>query len=233
MPHIWNLIYFLLLILSDLLTPESTRSRLKLHNQDMIAASNMLYRSSLCNAGLKNHNGMRDHLRKHISGFKKACDVCYKRFDTLSEVKKHRDVAHERSFSCDKCDAAFFTARHLDLHQAVHLTEKRFECPECKKLFKTQKLLRSHSFSHTELNLYKCEYCSSSLKTKAGLKSHREKHFIDHEYTCVQCNRKLMTRSNLGKHRWAGRKDAMCATRDLITFWFEGAQTNSMQWEVI
>lgn len=96
------------------------------------------------------------HLRLH-NGNTFNCDNCFKRFTTLSDLKKHnRTHTQERPYKCpeDTCGKSFTASHHLKTHIRTHTGERPYPCGEitCQKSFSTSQSLKSHRKTHLKLN---------------------------------------------------------------------------------
>ncbi|XP_023313248.1 zinc finger protein 92-like isoform X2 [Trichogramma pretiosum] len=120
-----------------------------------------------------------------------ACEYCDKNFNTIDDLKRHKDVVHlkEKSYDCVKCKKTFSSEKYLRAHTtAMHTKEKKFKCEKCQKCFVYQSYLAKHAEKHIAWNQrlkYKCEECNTKFISVDNLKRHLGKqHSKVQEYIC-------------------------------------------------
>ena len=110
-----------------------------------------------------------------------SCDICFQTFTFSVSVKQHKkDLHHNKTFKCNKCDHISNSKRTIERHEA------RAHFPDC-DVFE------------------KCNFCGKNVKRK-GLKRHEKDHQrvpIDKsllKFHCKKCNYKTTTSTNLRMH---------------------------------
>ena len=76
------------------------------------------------------------------------CNICEKKYTTLSLLSQHKKYVHERvlkDYKCNISDKIFSSQNKLDKHCAnFHENKKQYVCDQCEKYFATLACLNIH-----------------------------------------------------------------------------------------
>ncbi|KAK7494312.1 hypothetical protein BaRGS_00014415 [Batillaria attramentaria] len=164
----------------------------------------------ICGLSFADVKVMKKHRQIHKRGREKrfVCEVCNSRFHHHASLKYHR-LTHsgQKSFVCEHCKIAFYTASHLKCHVKLkHLGTSRprtkaISCHICLTLLRSKSHLKEHMHLHTGEKPYTCDVCSSAFVTLQNVRRHKATaHTEERPYVCEHCSTTFKTICTLKIH---------------------------------
>ena len=134
------------------------------------------FKCSNCDVSCSSKQRLRDHIALvHEGKMPYKCPICGICFQTRSGLTSHKK-SHERLFSCDICEEAFFPQK-ADLQDHIHQVHDgkkvyRYKCTYCGIIYSNKKILKDHiaTVHEGKGKQYKCSKCDASFQTDSGLK---------------------------------------------------------------
>ncbi|XP_055631852.1 zinc finger protein 585A-like [Toxorhynchites rutilus septentrionalis] len=175
--------------LLDTLGAPKSKSR---HKRPPICCMKNCYRVFDSQRALFEHGQMEHASNKTLKmdpGKQHECPVCFKCFETLKALTRHRNRIYRSNMQCSMCGKEFKTRNSLITHERKHLNEKPFPCGHCDKRFPTMQALKCHSLVHNEEKPFVCATCGWSFKRECNLKIHLLTHTDELPFKCDVCKK--------------------------------------------
>ncbi|XP_053692387.1 zinc finger protein 260-like [Sabethes cyaneus] len=150
------------------------------------------------------------------------CQVCFRTFGTLKNLKVHQFVRannkQNRHFACAQCTFRAASRNLLAIHvRSKHSGERPFECSYCKKRFLSELHLKNHLICHSSERPFPCSLCEKVFSRKRNMEEHiRSCHSEDKPFHCSLCPAQFKVPQHLRIHAriHSGEKPYKCSFCD-------------------
>ncbi|ALC42066.1 CG15073, partial [Drosophila busckii] len=166
-----------------------------------------IFKCELCDRSFADKQCLRNHeLLKHQPDEEKKfiCEHCPKKFTKQYLLDQHRVVHQERNVPCDLCNRRFATVSMLATHVRMLHGNYGTMCDICAKVVRGRAAFQRHQLEHAGVTEPKvqCDICGSWHKNKYSLKKHIKRHNNSSEKcTCSICGKVSPNRSAMLSHQ--------------------------------
>lgn len=117
------------------------------------------------------------------------CPVCFKGFEKLQSMKRHRYRMFDTCMQCSICGKEFKSRNSMITHERKHTNGKPFACEICGKRFAIRNQLKNHMACHQDDKPFVCTECGWSFKRECNLKIHALQHSNTLPWKCDVCGK--------------------------------------------
>lgn len=168
-----------------------------------------LHRCASCEFVTKSALRLKTHQKMHRTSDKRqishstSCKHCHKRFETITEAKKHERLAHVtfggKNSLCEYCGIMKPQKTLRDHVLKQHTMESEIEmqeCDVCGKSFISPTSLYLHKKIHTIEKQHLCDLCGKAFKQRIAMRRHYMLHFprAPPKFKCNICDKRVTTR---------------------------------------
>ncbi|XP_004924997.1 zinc finger protein 85 [Bombyx mori] len=182
----------------------------------------------ICAKISSNYRLLINHARSHNQMLNYHCEYCNKYIPSISELKKHRNTAHQHVYKtyCHNCGEKFDTPESLEDHMIAYsnsykkcgrrstkIRPHNLKCDMCSRDFKSLSNLIQHKKVHMERTRdFGCHKCGKMFFTKGALVNHLAIHEEVRPHKCEYCPLAFRARGNLQAHLvlHSGSKPFVC-----------------------
>ncbi|KPJ14554.1 Zinc finger protein 358 [Papilio machaon] len=143
----------------------------------------------------------RSQVYRHIVSHDKIqCPICKKTMSRLSQKQHMQRHSGSKSYTCEVCALAFYTAAELCNHRRNHNKDKpALKCPLCEYRSNRSDSMKRHKIRHTDVNI-PCTICGMFFLTKQKLVLHERIHYEEKKHFCPYCNHSFHSERSVRKH---------------------------------
>ena len=169
--------------------------------------SHRTVKCKICKGAFNSVRDLNDH-HKDDHGVV-GCDLCDKKFETMSALEKHQYLHKELKYICEDCGKSYPFQSRLKQHRIVHQKTLNFMCNHvgCSRGFKNKGDYNRHLQSHLE-GWYWCDTCTYKNKDKRNRDSHLRIHQQQgiglERYVCKLCGKAMRFYTQLRCHKQSG-----------------------------
>jgi len=147
---------------------------------------------------------LEDHVARHMAKEKTfSCEQCQASFYTEFDLKKHKASHKYKDLICDLCGYTSNLKKNLERHRMMKHekpNERPFSCDVCGMAFKCKSSLKGHLKTHTEERKFVCDFCGKGFKASNQRKEHMKIHTGEKAGHCNICEKDFVQKYNYKLH---------------------------------
>ena len=172
------------------------------HNNNIFAGQDIKsFQCRVCFKVFASGEFLDMHAKIHQRPKRYMCDLCNRRYTSLSSLKHFKSHSGVGISRCDIGSKEYTDANQLKIHMRSHTGERPFKCGICEKSFAKSSHLYVHKSSHLKEKLYKCRWCDKELANKYSKQHHENFVCGDHQYKCNNCEKRFKSKTDLDSHQ--------------------------------
>jgi uncharacterized Zn-finger protein len=118
---------------------------------------------------------LRNHIVGHENERRYTCNICDKKFNQETILKRHKKIHQGKKFICLTCNIEFNRSSNLKRHKTlkIHTDNVKYNCRYCKQIFNIKRKLHQHySKDHSLAKPFQCNACDKSYTAESSMKMH-------------------------------------------------------------
>ncbi|XP_076660514.1 uncharacterized protein LOC143363861 isoform X3 [Halictus rubicundus] len=176
-----------------------------------------VFRCNQCHFSYDSAEALEDHKKSHNKNTYMECNLCHRKYKSMSWLMAHRVRKHITEDPKSMCDQVpeerepKFNAEDPDTWGRRQLLGRSYSCEKCNNVYPRKSFLIAHErIAHGDPKPLQCNTCKKTFQnTKQYCKHHRTHGKM---YLCSLCGKELKTEASFRQHnmRHAGERPFEC-----------------------